>query len=505
MTKRDAHFIALATSFTLITLVLFAAGTPQRLFARNGVPGPTEPTATTPRAFLPIAIGGQPSQTSRRVNTPYFGSSAIRYSEMAIFWFGQVNLNSNYTDVRVGYNDSELYVEALIFDRRLWYDPNPSPGTLTAWDATSLYLRLLGNDGTAPDTSAFRFDAQLSDQFESRTDRQSAYRGNGSGWATFNSSFTTESTYEWESESQGGANNNQNNRGWVVRFHIPFSSLGLSTRPAQGTLWGLGLRIYDRDDQAGSIVTTSWPEDLSPNQPVTWGQMHFGLPAYTAPSVSARQSVTIRHQLNGAIVPDAGVGGNIDLQGTGSYLCPSNPTFIWNQWGSTTFAGAPFANIQNQAAIADWPCFAKYYITFPLNAIPSGKAIVSATLTLHLQGGSDPTQAEPSLIQILAIADDWSEATLTWNNAPIPFENVSRAWVDVDTGCGSPSVPWPCVPYTWDLSRAVSQAYNAGQPLRLALYSADAAYHSGKYFTTSDAEDWDAAGRPTLRVTFGNP
>ena len=30
-------------------------------------------------------------------------------------------------------------------------------------------------------------------------------------------------------------------------------------------------------------------------------------------------------------------------------------------------------------------------------------------------------------------------------------------------------------------------------------------YHSGKYFTTLESEDWNAEGRPTLRVRWGDP
>ena len=42
-----------------------------------------------------------------------------------------------------------------------------------------------------------------------------------------------------------------------------------------------------------------------------------------------------------------------------------------------------------------------------------------------------------------------------------------------------------------------------GAPVRLALYEADWAYHSGKYFYASDTGDWNAEGRPTLTVTWG--
>jgi hypothetical protein len=60
------------------------------------------------------------------------------------------------------------------------------------------------------------------------------------------------------------------------------------------------------------------------------------------------------------------------------------------------------------------------------------------------------------------------------------------------------------VPYTWDISRAVAAAYTAGGPLRLVLYSADSDYHSGKYFVSSDTQDWNETGRPTLQITLGD-
>jgi hypothetical protein len=86
--------------------------------------------------------------------------------------------------------------------------------------------------------------------------------------------------------------------------------------------------------------------------------------------------------------------------------------------------------------------------------------------------------------------------SITWNNAPLSGENLSAAWVDILDGFPG----WPGVPREWDVSRAVAQAYAADAPLRIALYSADAAYHSGKYFSLSDTEDWNAVARPTLEV-----
>jgi len=428
---------------------------------------------------------------SRRVNAPYFDGE-VSFPETAIFWFDQVDGTSNYADVRVGYNDSHLYLRLAAFDRWLWYDTTPSADDLTAWDAVSLYLNLDGNEGEAPDANAYRFVGQLN-WWEERGPFQTAYRGDGSGWLSAAVPFTT--TSGWRGNAPN--HNERDDRGWALAFRIPFAGLGLSGPPPEGTVWGMAITLHDRDDEVGTAIADQvWPETADADRPSTWGQMAFGLPTYALPLATARGAITIRHKLNGAVVPDVAVGGTTGaVGGTTGNLCPGDANYIWNEWGNDNFAGAPDFNIQNQADVADWPCFAKYYVTFPLSAVPSGKVIVSATLTLHHWGGSDPSQAEPSLIQVLTVAEDWDESTLTWNNAPLAAENVAATWVDVDT-----SSSWPGTPCTWDVSGAVAEAYASGAPLRLALYEADSAYHSGKYFVSSDTGDWNAEGRPTLTV-----
>jgi hypothetical protein len=283
-----------------------------------------------------------------------------------------------------------------------------------------------------------------------------------------------------------------------MTFRIPFASLGLSGPPPQGSGWGLAVALHDRDDSGGTpIADQLWPATMNADSPVTWGQLGFGLPVYTPPPSSPAGAVTIRHHLNGATVQDAGAGG---------YTLCGGSTNYWTQWGDTTESfytpeHTDF-NVQNQADISDYPCFSKYYVTFPLNAIPAGKRILSATLSLHQFGNSGaPGEAQRSLVQVFSIHQDWSDGSLTWNNAPLAWENVSQAWVDPLPGFPG----WPGVPWTWDVSYAVAQAYGSGQPLSLALYSADGTQHSGKYFVSSDAGDWNAVGRPTLVVTWGNP
>jgi hypothetical protein len=446
------------------------------------------PQATT-FVFLPIIsrqTSMQPMPTAPRVNVPYFNGT-IPFPETAIFWFGRVTPTENYADVRVGYNNTELYVNVTVFDKRLWYDTTPSSTDLTRWDAVTLYVNTSGNTGNVPATTSYRFQGQLN-WWESRTAYQAAYRGNGSTWVPTAITFTT--TTGWRGNAP---NDNVDDSGWTITFHIPFSSVETTSPPPSQTIWGIALTLHDCDDSTCTPITDKyWPTAASPTTPASWGQAAFGLPTYTSPPIAPTGVVTLRHGLDGIIVTDAAVGG-----GT---TCGDGLDY-WTQWGYANYAGSPDFNIQNQSDVADWPCFSKYYVTFPLSAIPPGKTIISATLTLYQFGNAGGSgQAQPSLIQVLTVNDPWNESTLNWNNAPLALENVSRVWVDPLTTFPG----WPGVPRTWDLSYAVAQAYAANKPLYLALYSADNNYHSGKYFTSSDTEAWNAVGRPTLVIRWGN-
>lgn len=445
--------------------------------------------------YLPLVARSYDAVANlRRIHAPFFNVADItgqKFSEMAIFWFGRVSSTDNYTDVRVAYNTSELVIYTATFDRWLWYDTTPSVSDLTRWDSVSLYLDLAGAVGSAPSTSSYRFDAQLSNGGTLPAASKATYRGNGSGWIAQTVAFTA--IAGWRGDAINN-NSDSGDRGWAMTFRIPFSSLGVSAPPQGASPWGLALVVHDRDDPGGSpIPDQAWPgNSLDANSPSTWGQLRWGLPTYTPPPSTGGSVITVRHKLNGAVVPDAAVGGTLENQ------CPGDENHIWNQWGNLNYGRGTGANIQNQSDVADWPCFSKYYVTFPLNGVPAGKVIRSATLTLYHWGNSGP--GTTSYVHVSTVASDWSETALTWNNAPLALENVAVAAVPMVGSCN-----WPCVPRTWDVSYAVAQAYAAGQPLRLALYSSDSGYDSGKYFTTSDAEDWNAAGRPTLTVNWGNP
>jgi hypothetical protein len=453
-------------------------------------------------AYLPLVMYQLPP--SSKINIPDFGGDAIfgqHFSEMAIFWLGRISPSDNYADVRIGYNNSSLSLVISIFDRLLWYDSTPSPADLSRWDSVTLYL-----SQNASLENAYRFTAQINNNGDpNRAKWQLAERWVSTAWTAVPLNFTTTTGFRWQDYNTGGLNNNKNNRGWVANYTIPFSSLGLSNKPPQGTEWRMALILHDRDDANGTVILeSSWPENVQPNQPNTWGSLHFGLAAYTPPSGTPGGTTTIRNKLNGATVPDAAVGGT-----TGN-LCRGDPDYIWNKWANDNHGSDKDFNIQNQSDLADWPCFSKYYITFPLNSLPANKIILNATLTLYQWGNSGAlsgsNQAQPSYIQVSTVNQGWNESTLTWNNAPLAFENITQAWVDPTPNCGDGgSLPWPCTPRTWDITGAVAQAYLSGKPINLVLYSSDEAYHSGKFFTTSDVADWDATGRPKLTIQWMDP
>lgn len=420
--------------------------------------------------------------STRRVNAPFWTIPP------AIFWFGEVNHTSNHADVRVSYNDENLRVVIHIIDRLLWRDVAPTTPTLTDWDAVTLYLDLDGNSGPVPDENAYRLVTQLTGS-QPDDPYQTGYRGNGSTWVEIPGLFTAETGWRGN-----GLNDDINDKGWQAYFRIPFASLGLDGPPADGTIWGLSVVVHDRDDAAGTAIPDRfWPETMGPNVPDTWGQMVFGIPGYHPPAAMPQGTTTIRQGLDGASVVDGHVGGHTTC---------GDGLDHWTEWGKANYAGYEQINIQNQWDIADYPCFSKYYVTFPLNDLPPDKMVISARLTMHLfgnAGGGDWGDAPDSYIEVLTVGEAWDEATLSWNNAPLAMENITGTWV-YPVLPGDEEQPHP---YQWDVSRAVAETIARGEPLRLALYSPDGPRHTGKYFWSSDVGDWNAAGRPTLTVLWG--
>jgi hypothetical protein len=467
-------------------------------------------------AFFVIAllIGPAPrpglaaSDPVRIVNAPGFAQS-VNWPQAAVFWFGKVGWDGvqkaapvpgpNYADVRVAYTPQALHVLVSVIDYYLWANQNPqSSADLTQYDAAALFIDTQGDRAAAPDANDYRFLSgwRGGDTNDARWHRQA--RGTSTGWdATWQGAWTDKPGSQW---CGPGPNNNTGcfDYGWADTFTIPWATLGLSGPPAGKTI-GLALRLYDRDDAppAGAGPAQTWPETLDDAKPSTWGGLHIGLAAPSAPFASSEGSVTIRRGEGASQVADASIGSDGNCSGGHN----GNPDGDNRGVDGTLY-------IASQAAITDFPCFARTYLRFGLGPIPAGKVIISAQLILHHWGnGGTPSSSNPSdrpqasRIQLLRVDGGWSESTITWNNSPAAIENLAAT--DVQPLSTFPG--WPGVAITWDATAAVAAAYTAGQPLNLALYEADTEMHSGKYFVSSEAEDWNKVGRPTLLVTWGTP
>ncbi len=422
----------------------------------------------------------------RRINIPYFNNSAVPFNQTAIFWFGSVSSSDNSVDVRMGYNNSELYVDLHIVDRYVWYDPNAKAPNLTKGDTATVYLSTTQNGSSAPDQNAYKFVAQV-DWYQPRTHYQQAYRGNGSTWVASPVAFNAVSGW------RGTGFNGKEDSGWTMTYHIPFSSLGRSGPPPQGTPWKLGVKVHNQDNASDTPLSLKWwPETENDMVPSSWGALVFGLSTYQAPQTTNNAPYMVRNGLNNQVVTDGMVGGSLG--------CYNKGLNRWTGLGGQSYPAATRFNIQNEWDISDWNCFSKFYISFPLTSLPAGQGVVSAKVTLYEFGNSGTKgKAVPSLIQVASVNEGWDPATLAWNNAPLVKENISTTVVNIMPG----AIIYPGQPYSWDVSKALADAYAAGQPLRLVFYSSDSAYNTGKYFFSSTIPDWNATGRPTLQATLG--
>lgn len=475
-----------------IFLVVFLAVT--LLIPANGQRPVSGQTGLDKQVYLPIVNKiNNPLLGKIVANAPYWPVEDVvndRFSGMGIFWYGQLNSNTNYTDVRVGYNDTALYINLMTIDKWLAYNETSTGIGLESWDGATVLLDKEGyTQQISPDPQSYRFVAQLRNS-QPAANYQAVYQGDGTQWVKTNIPFTSQTF--WRGEDLNGS---LIDNGWIITFIIPFSSLGLTGKPEEGTVWRMALLTHDRDTQAGPpLADQRWPEGQERDNTSSWAYLRFGIPAFVPPNVSNVQTTTIRQGLNGITVKDTAAGGG--------FVCGTDNSDIWSQWGYRNFGGQTQFNIQNQWDESDWPCFSKYFVTFPLTSIPAGKVIRSAKLVLYEFGGSNPDEAPNSLIQVLRVGQDWDEFTLNWNNAPMMLENGSRTWVFVYT---KDPIEWPGDPYEWDVSRMTSEAYTENMPLRLAVYGGAWDRHSGKYFISSNADDGLAAGRPTLIVEWGDP
>jgi hypothetical protein len=445
--------------------------------------------------YLPLITHTGKRAVEPVIHIPYINDdNSYNFSnEMGIFWFGKVTPTDNYTDVRVGHNRYTLVVDVASIDQKLWYDASnsPSKARFRLWDSVSLYLSVLDTGQANP--TLYRLDAMTSWNIWNWKDRfpyQAAYKWNGVGWEPTNLEFTTDHFYN------GTYNDAGEDEGWNITYRVHFLNLGLSEPPASSVQMRMGVVVYDKDAASVPAWSKSWPDGFQESQGSSYRKVDLGYPAFRRPSNPVAGIVTIK-QNSRTSVEDASVGGHTS--------CGNNGFNKWTEWGERVYVQASektIAVIQNQRQIFDWPCFSRYYITFPLDSIPPGKVILSAKLSMTHFGGSDISKAPTSNIQVFRIDQAWDPKTISWNNAPQAVENFPGTIVppfDVQS-TGSPGVV-----YQWDVSKALTDVYGTGQPLRLALYSSDFPMHSGKYFRSSETADWGGGYPPKLTIEWGNP
>ncbi|MEO8954729.1 MAG: DNRLRE domain-containing protein [Ktedonobacteraceae bacterium] len=440
--------------------------------------------------FLPLHLSQTHAKAAasspQQINIPFF-KTAVPFNQTAIFWFGDVTPTDTYTDVRIGYNSSELYVDLQTVDQYLWYDTNTTAPDVTKGDNAAIYVNTTTGGSNLLAQHSYKFQAAVNG-YKKRTNYQQAYAGSGTAWNAAKVPFTA--VYGW----RGHGFNGPADSGWSMTYHIPFSSLGMSSAPSQGTIWKLAVKVHNQDNAANTPLPDKWwPTSASETDPSGWGNVSFGMLTYQSPHTNSTSTYTVRNGLNNQVVTDGMVGGSLS--------CGNLGLNRWTQWGPRSYPGAPQLNIQNELDISDWNCFSKIYITFPLGSLASGQSVVNAKVTLYEYGNSG-TQGKPnpSYIQVATVNQNWNPQTLSWNSAPPIQENITSMLVNTKS---KPVVPLPGLAVTWDVSLALAQAYAAGQPLQLVFYSTDNQYNTGKYFYSSTVGSYNAAGRPTLQVTLG--
>jgi hypothetical protein len=451
--------------------------------------------------LLPLLQAAPPAATAqeqgpRRVNVPYFAEQ-ISWEQTAIFWFGKNEQgvpSKNYADVRVGYTDEALKVYVTVIDYYLWYrDLPPASEDLTQHDAVALFFDTNLDRSSAPQTDDYSF---LVGAHHWPNENGLAYhrqaRGSGAGWDTsWIDDWSDVESLSWWCDPGPNSNECGIDFGWKVQFTLPWETLGQSGPPAEGTLWGLGVQLYDRDDElpAGYVEPQHWPESFDSSNPATWGELHFGYAAYQPPQNAPQGATTISAaSAEDNTVEDSWMGGGGECAGGhmgGSEINHGDSTGLF---------------VGSESAPTHFPCYNKSYLRFSLDAVPPGKTIISATLTLHHWGNAgEPGEAQASWVHLYTISDPWDEMTIHWNNAPLAQENVAATWIYPIVI----PVEYPGNPYHWDATQAVAEAYAADQPLDVAIYDSSTDQHSSKYLISSETGDWNAAGRPALTVHWG--
>jgi hypothetical protein len=296
-------------------------------------------------------------------------------------------------------------------------------------------------------------------------------------------------------------------RGWLAERFVPWSELGGA--PQHGDVWPLRFVTVGGQTWAGVLrwvpLADVQPADMQP--------------AYGGGDVAGTQTLTV------TMSADAGLGA-------GGALCGSDdwPDYF-PTWGGRNTEGSYVEDEQikhmgtwaqvglgeSQWDVTDWPCGGESIWRFPLDALPAGAEVVSATVTWRHFGnpgygpGYSPDGTQDTRYQVWEVTDWWDEGEayyqdqiyngktltrtlvvsmgITFDSAPVGRENVSSFVVrPIDISCEGKWYCNPGVPVSADVTELVRRAAAAGRPwASFKLNTAAGQYHSDKFVWTREA------------------
>ena len=262
----------------------------------------------------------------------------------------------------------------------------------------------------------------------------------------------------WQVGQRCGGTDGTGCRGWTAYAFLPWGQFGGAPQP--GAIWPLSLTYHG----------------------ATWaGSLRWGLPDYAGRTVEGAQVVTT------TLSADAMLGGGTDCG------APAWPDYF-PTWGGLAWPGAAQVTVQRQWDVADWPCYARYLMAWSLPALPAGAQVVSATVTLRQFGnagygdGYATDGTGDTVLEVSEVRRPW-QVGATWDDAPPPAENISRATVrPIDATCppgnlDSTRTCRPGVSVVLDVTAAVQRAVQDGREWASVMVDTNAGqYHAGKHF-----------------------
>ncbi len=167
-------------------------------------------------------------------------------------------------------------------------------------------------------------------------------------------------------------------------------------------------------------------------------------------------------------------------------VLPSDDTYVWHYRPNNSFG--------KETSFWVYPNDGIPLLKFPLDAIPEGAEIISATMTFTMASGAYPWgRGDVAAVQVLTDTD-WTEDTVTWNTAPDVDPNAPEAEATLNPYSANGTD-------TWDVTELVRYARSQGitNTLSVRIYPKRGAWR--------DSHEWQSkeGGRsraPRLRIVF---